>query len=82
MIPAKSTDMVFDEHPFHSFNMIPQTFEKTTLRAINMQNDRVISVGESVRNPLPSASPKNWLYHSAPARKQNRRLFDNTDVLR
>ena len=70
--------MVFCEHPFHSLSMMPHTLLNTTLRAMRMQNESVISVGDSVRKPLPSDSPKNWLYHKAPARAQNRRLLPQT----
>ena len=70
MMPTINTEMVFFEQPFHSFRMMPHTFENTTLSAIRMQNDRVMRVGDSVRNPLPSDSPKNWLYHKAPAKAQ------------
>ena len=51
--------MVFGEQPFHSLRMIPQILENTTLRAIRMQNERVVRVADSVRNPLPSDRPKN-----------------------
>ena len=53
-MPTINTEMVFFEQPFHSFRMMPHTFENTTLSAIRMQNDRVMRVGDSVRNPLPS----------------------------
>ena len=36
---------------------------------MRMQNDSVMSVGDSVRKPLPRARPKNWLYHSAPGQQ-------------
>ena len=58
-IPMINTEMVFFEQPFHSFRMIPQTFENTTLSAIRMQNDNVIKVGEDVRKPFPNERPKN-----------------------
>ena len=51
--------MVFDEQPFHSLSMIPQILENTTLRAVSMQNESVVSVAYSVRKPLPSDKPKN-----------------------
>ena len=38
---------------------ISQIFENTTLSAISMQNERVVSVADSVRNPLPKDNPKN-----------------------
>ena len=51
--------IVFLEHPFHSLSMIPHTFEKVTLRAINMQNARV-SIALPVSKKLrPSDNPKN-----------------------
>lgn len=70
--------MVLLLQPFHSLSMIPQTLEKVTLSAIRMQNERVIRVGASVRNPLPNDNPKNWLYHNAPARRQNMMLLPHT----
>ena len=51
--------MVFVEHPFHSLRIMPQILENTTLSAISMQNERVVSVADSVRNPLPKDNPKN-----------------------
>ena len=77
-----STAMVLGEQPFHSLRIMPQMLENTTLSAINMQNERVVSVADSVRNPLPSDKPKNWLYHKAPASRQKRALLPHTDVLR
>ena len=77
-----STAMVFFEQPFHSSRIMPQMFENTTFSAMRIQNERVVSVGDSVRNPLPSDSPKNWLYHRAPAKRQNRALLPHTDALR
>ena len=73
-----STAMVVEEQPFHSLRMMPHTLENTTLSAIRMQKERVISVGDSVRNPLPRLKPKNWLYHRAPARRQKSRLLAHT----
>ena len=67
--------MVFCEQPFHSLRMMPQTLLNTTLRAMRMQKAKVVSVGLSVRKPLPNDSPKNWLYHSKPAKAQKRMLF-------
>lgn len=58
-MPTTSTAIVFDEQPFHSLRIIPQIFENTTLSAISMQNERVVSVADSVRNPLPKDNPKN-----------------------
>ena len=55
--------------------MIPQTFEKVTLRAIRIQNASVSIALPASKKLLPSESPKNWLYHSSPARAQNR-MFD------
>ena len=78
MMPAINTLMVFCEQPFHSFSIMPQTLENTTLSAIRMQNDSVMSVGDSVRKPLPSDSPKNWLYHKAPAKAQYTMLLPQT----
>ena len=72
--------MVFLEHPFHSFKMMPQTLENTTLSAIRMQNESVMRVGDYVRKPLPNDNPKNWLYHKAPAKAQNTRLLSQTSV--
>ena len=80
-IPTMRTAIVFFEQPFHSFSMMPHTLENTTLRAIRMQNDRVVSVGDSVRKPLPNDSPKNWLYHKPPARRQNKALLPHTSPL-
>ena len=79
-MPTMSTEMVFCEQPFHSFKMMPQTLENTTLSAIKMQKESVRRVGDSVRNPLPSDKPKNWLYHKAPANAQNTRLLPHTSV--
>lgn len=75
IMPATSTAMVFCEQPFHSFSIIPHTLLKVTLRAISMHHENVSSTGESVRNPLPRLRPKNWLYHSSPARAQNTMLL-------
>ena len=58
--------------------MMPQTLLNTTFSAMSMQNERVVSTGEEMRNPLPRERPKNWLYHSAPARKQKNRLLAHT----
>ena len=44
-MPMMRTEMVFDEQPFHSLRMMPHTFENTTLRAMSIQNERVMSVG-------------------------------------
>ena len=74
-IPDMSTATVRDEQPRHSFNIIPQTFENTTLRAIRIHQLKVISDSESVRKPLPRLSPKNWIYHSTPAKAQKSRLL-------
>lgn len=78
-IPITSTVIVLEEHPFHSLRIIPHTLENTTFNAISMQNESVISVGDSVRKPLPRASPKNWLYQRAPAKRQNNILFAQTE---
>ena len=77
-MPATRVAIVLPEQPFHSLRMMPHTLENTTLSAIRMQNERVMSVGDPVRNPFPKARPKNWLYHSAPARRQNRMLLNHT----
>ena len=73
--PPRSTAIVFFEQPFHSLSMMPQTFEKMTFRLISMHQLKVSSTGEATRKPLPRLSPKNWLYHSKPARQQNRALL-------
>ena len=57
--PTINTTMVLGEHPFHSFKMMPHTLENTTLSAIKMQKANVSNTGDSVRKPLPKASPKN-----------------------
>lgn len=77
-IPMTSTAMVLGEQPFHSLSIMPHTFENTTFSAISMQNESVIRVGDSVRKPLPMESPKNWLYHNAPAKAQNSKLLPHT----
>ena len=59
MMPTINTVMVFLEQPFHSFRMMPHTFENTTFSAIRIQNDRVMRVGDSVRKPFPNDKPKN-----------------------
>ena len=79
--PSKSTAMVLGEQPFHSFRMIPHTLEKVTLSAIRMQKEKVMRSGESAKNPCPKDSPKNWLYHNAPANRQKTRLLPQTLVL-
>ena len=79
-IPMVSTIIVFCEQPFHSLRIMPQTLEKTTLSAIRIQNASVSSVGDSARKPLPSARPKNYEYHNAPANRQNNRLLPQTAV--
>ena len=73
--------MVFCEQPFHSLRMMPQTLENTTLSAMRMQNDSVSIVPPASKNERPSESPKNWLYHRAPASRQNSRLLPQTEVL-
>ena len=73
--------MVFFDTPFHSLRMMPHTLLNTTLRAIRMQKAKVVSVGLSVRKPLPKLRPKNWLYHSNPANAQNNRLLPQIAVL-
>ena len=78
MMPTMSTPMVFGEQPFHSLSMMPQTLENTTLSAMRMQKESVMSVGEEVRKPLPSDSPKNWLYQRAPAKGPNTRVLADT----
>ena len=78
--PITNTLMVFELQPFHSLRIIPQTLLNTTLRAIKIQNDNVVRASEEVRKPLPIDSPKNWLYQSAPAKRQNRALFAHTSV--
>ena len=78
MMPTINTAMVFLEQPFHSFRIMPHTFENTTLSAIRMQKERVMRVGDSVRKPFPNDKPKNWLYHKAPARAQYRMLLPQT----
>ena len=79
-MPVTSTAIVFCEHPFHSLRIMPHTFENTTFSAMRMQKASVMSVGDSVRNPFPKERAKNWLYHNAPARAQNTRLFPHTSV--
>ena len=74
-MPSMSTVIVVREHPFHSLRIMPHTLEKTTLSAMSMHHEKARSVGDEVRNPLPSESPKNWLYHSTPAKAQNNRLL-------
>ena len=73
--PTNNTKIVLEEHPFHSFRMIPHTFEKVTFNDIKMHQEKVRSAGEEARNPFPKLNPKNWLYHKIPANAQNRRLF-------
>ena len=57
--PITNTVMVLEEHPFHSFKMIPHTFEKVTLSDIRMHQEKVSKAGEEVKNPLPKLNPKN-----------------------
>ena len=45
-IPITNTTIVFDEQPFHSLRMMPQTLEKVTLRAMRMQNASVVRVSD------------------------------------
>ena len=42
------------------------------------RQEKQVSVGDSVRNPLPKERPKNWLYHKTPAKAQNNRLLPQT----
>ena len=77
-IPVTRMAIVVRSQPFHSLRMMPHTLLKTTFSAMRMQNESVVSTGEEVRKPLPKESPKNWLYHSAPARKQKKRLLPHT----
>ena len=80
-MPMRRTVMVLPLQPFHSFNMIPQTLLNVTFNAMRMQKEKVMSSGDSRRNPWPNDKPKNWLYHNAPARRQNRILLPQTDLL-
>jgi hypothetical protein len=77
-IPPISTKIVFLEHPFHSFKIIPHTFENVTLSAIRMQNARVSIELPASKKLRPSDKPKNWLYQRSPAKQQKRRLFAHT----
>ncbi len=76
-----NTAIVLREAPFHSRRMIPHTLEKVTLSAINIQNEKVSRVSLSAKNPLPRLNPKNWLYHSSPAKQQKSRLLAHTVLL-
>ena len=73
--PITNTVMVLEEHPFHSFKIIPNKFEKVTLSDIRMHQENVNKAGEEVRNPFPKLNPKNWLYHKIPANAQNNKLL-------
>ena len=79
--PITNTVMVLEEHPFHSFKMIPHTFENVTLSDIRIHQENVSNAGEEVRNPLPKLKPKNWLYQRIPANAQNNRLLPYKAVL-
>ena len=81
IIPVVSTPIVLPEQPFHSLSIMPQTFENTTLRAMSMQNENVMSTGLSAKKPFPRLRPKNWLYQRAPASKQNSALLPQTELL-
>ena len=69
------TVIVFCEHPFHSFNIIPQTLEKVTFNDIKIHQEKVSNTGEDTRKPFPKLNPKNWLYQSTPAKAQNKILL-------
>ena len=43
--------------------------------------DNVSIVPPASKNERPSDSPKNWLYHKAPANRQNNRLLPHTAFL-
>ena len=73
--PTNNTKMVLEEHPFHSFKMIPHTLEKVTLSDMRMHHEKVSNTGEEARKPLPKLNPKNWLYHKIPANAQKSRLL-------
>ncbi len=77
--PSNNTDIVPREHPFHSFNKIPQTFEKTTFNDINILHENASRIGEEARKVFPNSSPKNCEYHSNPANAQNSTLFNRVD---
>lgn len=81
MIPMMSTTIVEREHPFHSFKIMPHTFENTTLRAMRIQNDNVYIEESSGIKPFPIARPKNWLYHNMPANAQNIKFEGQTEIL-
>lgn len=73
--PTTNTKMVLEEHPFHSFRIIPHTFEKVTFSDMRMHHEKVSNTGDDARKPLPKLNPKNWLYHRIPASAQNSRLL-------
>ena len=73
-----NTVMVLEEHPFHSFKMIPQTLEKVTFNDIRIHQEKVSNTGEDTRKPFPRLKPKNWLYHKTPANAQNNKLLANS----
>ena len=41
--PTNNTKMVLEEHPFHSFKMIPHTLEKVTLSDMRMHHESMRS---------------------------------------
>ena len=57
--PTTNTVMVLEEHPFHSFKIIPHTFEKVTFSDIKIHHEKVNNAGEEARKPLPKLNPKN-----------------------
>lgn len=76
--PANSVQMVFRPAPFHSFRMMPHTLDAITLSDMSMLHEKAYSVLSCGMKLLPVSSPKNWLYHSTPARAQKRVLFRKT----
>ena len=50
-MPMSRTVMVLRLQPFHSFSMMPQTLLNVTFNAMRMQKEKVMSSGDSRRNP-------------------------------
>ena len=49
--PTTNMVMVLEEHPFHSFKMIPHTLEKVTFNDIKIHQEKVSNTGDEAKKP-------------------------------
>lgn len=78
--PNDKTAIVRREHPFHSFNKMPHTLEKTTFSDINILHEKASSTGDATKKVLPNSNPKNCEYHSNPAKAQKSTLLSSVGL--